>query len=274
MKYGKWIVRAGLWVAIIVFIASCAGRVDTSKMGPDSHFEYAKQLFDKGKYYDALTEFTILVLKYAGNPVIDDAQYFLAETHFKMKEYLVASVEYQKLVDSYPESPYVVLAEFKIGLCYYKMSLRPELDQEYTYKAIRRLQQFIEEHPTHELRKEAQKLIDNLHLKLAKKKLMAADIYRKMGRWTAAKIYYQIVLDEFFDTPVAADALYWRGEAEFVLEEYEHALATLTAYIEKYPNHTYVPKARARISEIENIINSQRYKQRKALEQVGARNEQ
>ncbi len=273
MKYGCSIWKTVILAIIIVGLVGCAGRVDTSKMGPDAHFEYAKQLFDKEKYYDALTEFTILVLKYAGNPVIDDAQYFLAETQFKMKEYLVAAVEYQKLVDSYPESPYVVLAEFKIGLCYYKLSLRPELDQEYTYKAIRRFQQFIEEHPNHELRKEAQRLIDELHVKLARKKLFAADIYRKMGRWTAAKIYYQIVLDEFFDTPVAAEALYWKGEAEFVLEEYEHALATLTAYIEKYPNHTYVRKARERIREIENIINSRHYQQKKAME-VGARNDQ
>ncbi len=273
MKNRWMLLKSGLLGLLLIGLVSCAGRVDTSKMGPDAHFEYAKKLFDKGKYYDALTEFTILVLKYAGNPVIDDAQYFLAETQFKMKEYLVAAVEYQKLVDSYPESPYVILAEFKIGLCYYKLSLRPELDQEYTYKAIRRFQQFIEEHPNHELRQEAQRLIDELHVKLAKKKLFAGDIYRKMGRWTAAKIYYQIVLDEFFDTPVAADALYWKGEAEFALEEYEHALATLSAYVEKYPNHTYVRKARERISEIESIINSRHYKQKKAME-VGARNDQ
>ncbi len=267
------IMRVGLlFMALLVWV-SCAGRVDTSKMGPDSHFEYAKKLFDKGKYYDALTEFTVLVLKYAGNPVIDDAQYFLAETQFKMKEYLVAAVEYQKLIDSYPESPYVTLAEFKVGLCYYKLSLRPELDQEYTYKAIRRFQQFIEEHPKHELRKEAQKLIDELHVKLGKKKLLAADIYRKMGRWSAAKIYYQIVLDEFFDTPLAADALYWKGESEFMLEEYEHALATLSAYVEKYPQHTYVQKAKARIAEIESIVNSRRYQQKKSLKEVGVRNE-
>ncbi len=273
MKRAFFILFSVLSVLVLFNMFGCAGRVDTSKMGPDSHFEYAKKLFDKGKYYDALTEFTVLVLKYAGNPVIDDAQYFLAETQFRMKEYLVAAVEYQKLIDSYPESPYVTLAEFKVGLCYYKLSLRPELDQEYTYKAIRRFQQFIEEHPNHELRKEAQKLIDEMHVKLGRKKLMAADIYRKMGRWSAAKIYYQIVLDEFFDTPLAADALYWRGESEYMLEEYEHALATLTAYVEKYPNHTYVAKAKARISEIESIINSRRYKQQKSLKEVGARNE-
>ncbi|NOX35977.1 MAG: outer membrane protein assembly factor BamD [Calditrichaeota bacterium] len=244
----------GILVGLLIWALGCSPKINKQALGPDEYFEYAKKKFDDGDYFEAATEFTVIVLKFSGNPVVDDAQYYLAESHFKMKEYLVAIAEYEKLVQDYPESPYVPLAQFKIGMSYHKLSLRPELDQEYTLKAIRQFQRFIEEYPYHELKSNAEKFIQELRAKLGKKKLMAAEIYRKMGHYPAAIIYYDIVLEEYYDTPAAAEALYWKAECQYQLHQYEEARATFTAFIEKYSQHKRVKKARERIEQITNLI--------------------
>jgi outer membrane protein assembly factor BamD len=242
---------------LLALLFSCGKKINKQNLTADEYFEYAKKKFDDGDYYDAVTEFNIIVLKFSGNPVVDDAQYYLAESHFKQKEYLIAISEYEKLVRDYPTSPYVVLAQFKIGMSYYEMSLRPELDQEYTQKGIRAFQVFIEEHPNHELRESADKFILELREKLARKKMIAATTYQKMGECASAVIYFNIILDEYYDTPQAVRALFLKGECLYELEDYVEAQTTFRTFIEKYPKHPLKRRAEKRFDKISEMLAEQ-----------------
>ncbi len=246
-KRGIYILLVILSMAVIV---SCGKKLNKQTMGPDEYFEYAKKKFDKGDYFTAVTEFTVITLKFSANPVVDDAQYYLAESHFKQKEYLIAISEYQKLIRDYPQSPYNILSQFKIGMAYYKLSLRPELDQEYTKKAIRQFQTFIEENPTHELSDSAQKYIQELREKLAAKKNLAATTYRKMGIYDAAVIYYDLIIQQFYDTSPAVDAYYWKAECLYKMKKYPDAQAAFSVFIEKFPDHKRVKSAKSRLGSI------------------------
>ncbi len=241
-------------ILALALLAGCGKSVKKKEMGPDAYFEYAKQKFDKGDYLDAVTEFTVITLRYSGDPIVDDAQYYLAESHFKQKEYLIAISEYRKLINDYPQSLYRVLAQFKIGLAYYKLSLRPELDQEYTRQGIRAFQEFLEENPNHELKDKATEYIAKLREKLAKKQMIGATTYRKMGIYDAALIYYDLILEKYYDTSYAPEAHYWKGESLYRLKRYPEALSALTVYVEKYPRHDHVDEAKARIEKISELV--------------------
>jgi outer membrane protein assembly factor BamD len=224
--------------------------VKTENFGPDEYFEYAKGLFDKGKYFKAQTELTVIVLKYSGDPVVDDAQYYLAESHFKQKEFIIAVSEYQKLINDYPESPYVSLSQFKKAMSYQNMSSRAELDQVYTKKAIKEFQNFIEEYPKHELKENAEKYINDLREKLALKIIMSATTYRKMGIYDSAIIYYDIILEDYYDTAQAEKALFWKGMCYYGLKKYIEARVAFSTFIEKYPKHRYSRKAKKTVEKI------------------------
>lgn len=244
-----------MWGLIgLMVLAGCGKRVNKKDLGPDEYFEYAKHKFDRGKYLDAITEFSVIVLKFSGNPVIDDAQYYLAESHFKQGEYLIAVSEYQKLINDYPQSAYSVLAQFKIGLSYYKLSLRPALDQEFTKKALRSFQNFIEENPDHELRADAERLHQESREKLARKKMIAATTYRKMGIYDSAVIYYDIIISQYYDTRQVVNAVYWKAESLYKLKKYVEAQNTFTTFVEKYPEHEHARQAKKRISKLAELI--------------------
>ena len=249
-----------LLLAVLLFALvwnSCGPRVNRSELDADAYFAYAKSLFDKGKYLDAITEFTVVTLKFSGTPVVDDAQFYLAESHYMNKEYLIAVAEYQKVVDDYPESPYVEKAFFKIGMSYFKLSRRPELDQEYTYKALRHFQNFIEAYPRSELRKDAEKRIAELREKLARKQLLGGNIYRKMGIYDSAIIYYDILLEKYYDTPSAIPALYYKAECQMEMGKYDEAISNFNLVIEKYPDSKYARKARRKLAKIQERLDRQ-----------------
>lgn len=252
-KWGLFLLT-GLILGML--LPGCSKRVHKQTLSADEYFEYAKKKFDKGDYLDAITEFNVIVLRFSGNPVVDDAQYYLAESHFKQGEYLIAISEYQKLVNDYPTSPYAVLAQFKIGMSYYKLSPRPELDQENAKRAVRMFQIFIEEYPDHELTPNAQKFINDLREKLAHKKMIAATTYRKMGEFESARIYYDIILEDYYDTPQAVSALYWKGECLYKLKNYPEAQNAFAAFVEKYPGHRFASQAKKRIAKLAEMLNS------------------
>ncbi len=256
MKRKSMKIGLSVFLLLLIFIG-CGPKINKAQLDDEAYFEYAKSLFDRGKYLNAITEFTVIVLKFSGSPVVDDAQFYLAESNFKLGDYLIAISEYEKLMNSYPESPYVEEAFYKIGLCYMKLSQRPELDQEYTYQALRYFQNFIEGYSDSKFRKEAEENIFKLRTKLARKQLLGGDIYRKMGIYESAIIYYDILLERYYDTPVAEKALFWKAECQYKLKKYDESMSNFSAFIEKYPESKLVVRAKERISELQTKINKQ-----------------
>lgn len=245
--------RVGLVITLLtILLGSCGKKVQKENLSAEAYFEYAKSLFDRKKYVDAITEFTVITLKFSGNPVVDDAQFYLAESHFQNDEFLIAGAEYQKVVNDYPESAFVEEAFYKMGLSYYNLSQRSELDQEYTLKALRQFQNFIEAYPESPLREQGEQRLYELRTKLSRKQLMGGDVYRKMGIYDSAIIYYNILLDKYYDTPQAEPALYWKAECLYRIKEYQEALTNFTALVEKYPKSRYHRAAKGRISEIQD----------------------
>jgi outer membrane protein assembly factor BamD len=247
--------KMGIFVLVTFFILfDCGHKVKKENLGPQEYFDFAKSLLDKGKCVSAITEFTVIVLKFSGHLIVDDAQFYLAESHFKCEEFLIAAAEYQKLINDYPESPYVEQAFFKIGSSYLKLSQRPELDQEYTSKSLRQFQVFIEAYPNSSYRDEAEKKMAILRKKLAKKQLLGANVYRKMGIYDSAVIYYDILLEKYYDTPQAEEAMFYKAECQFKLKKYNLAITNYTAFIEKYPESKYARKAKEKITEIQELL--------------------
>ena len=251
-QYRIWMPFLGM----ILLLVSCGKKINKENLTAESYFEYAKNLYDRGKYLDAITEFTVITLKYSGNPIVDDAQFYLAESHFKNEEFLIAVSEYQKVINDYPESVYVQGCFYKIGLSFYNLSQRPELDQEYTLKALRQFQIFIEAYPDSDLRPEADQRLFELRSKMARKQLLGGNVYRKMGIYDSALIYYNILLEKYYDTPSAERAMYWKGFCLYKLKEYEEALTQFTVFVEKYPKSKFRGNAKSKISEIQSKISN------------------
>jgi outer membrane protein assembly factor BamD len=226
-------------------------RMNLGRRSAEEHYEDAKRLFDKKKYYKAKLEFRLLVLNNQGSLIIEKAQFYLAETHFKMKEYILAVEEYEKLIRSLPRSQYVDDARYKIGMSYFKLSPHYALDQDYSNKAIMQFRQFMEEYPDSELRPEVEQKLNDSVNKLAKKEYMTGDLYRKMNQPKAAVISFNSVLDKYADTEFAELALYWKSECHRRLNEFDEAEMQFKDFIRRHPKSDLIPKAEEKLKEIE-----------------------
>ncbi len=245
-----------LSMLLIFSLFGCYGKkFSMSGLTPEEQFDYAMKFFDHRDYYNAKMQFSIVVLNNPGHRITGKAQYYLGESYYYLKDYILAVGEYQKLIKSLPSSEYVDDAFFKIGMCYYKLAPVYGLDQDYTQKAITQFQLFLEEYPDSKLREQVEKMLSECRDKLAKKEYKAGDLYRKMGYYRAAIISFDSVLEKYYDTPFSDDALYWKGESYRRMGEWEQAKEAFNALLTKHPQSPYVFKAKLKLNSIKDSLN-------------------
>ena len=229
-------------LAVIVFY-NCAGNKPQPDWSADQYFKYAREKFDDEDYYDAANEFTVVVLRYAGSTIADSAQLYLADCHYNMDEFIIAAAEYERLISQMSRSPLVPIAQYKLAESYFNLSPRAPLDQNYTEKAMREFQNFLEDYPTSELKESAEKRILECREKMAYKQYKNADNYRKMREFKAALIYYAIVIDDYYDTELADDALIGTMKVHDEIEDYDAVKADYVKFKALFPQSDLTEEA-------------------------------
>ena len=221
---------------MLMLVAGCGSSEKATNLTGEDRFNHAKRLFDSEDFLEAINEFTVITLQDQGSKYASEAQFYIAECRFKRGEYLLAAFEYSVLKRSYPASPRVPEAQYRLGLCYYDLSPKPSLDQQYTKKAIDELQSFVEYYPSNPLAADADAKIKELTTKLARKLYEAAKQYLTLERYKAALAYLEDVIEQYHDTEYGPLAALDRVELLIERKRYPEAQTELSRFISRYPN--------------------------------------
>lgn len=90
--------------------------------GPDQRaYQAAFDLLKQGRYAEATQAFENSLATYPTSDLRDNAQYWLAETHYVSQDYNTALEGFQEVVTGYPTSRKIPDAWLKIGYCNYEM---------------------------------------------------------------------------------------------------------------------------------------------------------
>ena len=227
-----------------VFAAGCnssKSAIDTDD--PNKAFDMAKRNFDKGEYLDAIDDFSLIKVKFPGSAVSDKVQFYLAESYFMKKEYLLAAYEYETFQKNYPLSSFIPDSKYKLGLCYYHTSPKSSLDQEFTHYAISELTQFIDQYPENKNVADAESKLRDLKSKLAYRDYYIGENYMKVDNFRAAAIYFENVYENFIETEWADDAMLGHVEAYIDGKKYDDAKLLLDKFYKLFPKSDLKSKA-------------------------------
>ncbi len=244
-------------VGIIMFtalIAACGTTQEVVVPTAEQRFEQAFELFNDGDYQDAIDQFSVITLQHQGSSVADDAQFYLGESRFERNEYLLAAFEYQQLRRNMPASSFVAQAQYKLALCYYNLSPKSSLDQEYSLKAIDEFQRLVEYYPGSEYAPFGEEKIVELTAKLARKEYDTAQLYATMEYYRAATLYYDFVIERYHDTEYAPLAYLGKAEALLGRNMLIEARRTVLKFLEAYPNSEDRSSAERLLERIEDRL--------------------
>ncbi len=235
-------------VALLSF--GCGSDEVIDQLSVEKRFQLGMNEFKDEEYLDAIEDFKIVTLQYQGSALADDAQFYMAESRFLREEYILAAYEYEVLLRTMPTSEFVSRTRHRRAMCYYNLSPRSYLDQEYTRKAIDEFQAFIEYHPTDTLVSAAEKMITEMHTKLAQKEFENGTIYMKIEYYKAAIVYFDLILEKYHDTPYAEPALLKKVEALKNRKRFIEAREEIDKFMLKYPQSPLKPEAEQLRNEI------------------------
>jgi len=187
---------------ILILFLGCSATKMSFVEELQQKFDKGEQFYETGKYTRAKDELKFVVMNNPGSQMALDAQYILGESHFKLKEYDDAALEFDRFARFSQSYDRTELARFRICECAINMSNSFQKDQTNTLEAIDRLQEFIEDYPTSTNVDVATKEISSLRLKLAKKEFESARLYLKLEEYDSALIYLNNVLTQYYDTEI------------------------------------------------------------------------
>ncbi|MDX1481879.1 MAG: tol-pal system protein YbgF [Woeseiaceae bacterium] len=114
--------------------AIAAGRIRTAA-GPSvpvtvgsaqENYEAAFGLLREQRYAQAGEAFAQFLAAFPDSQLADNAQYWLAESHYVTGQFERALTEFEKVLDRYPRSMKVPDAMLKIGFCHYELERWPD----------------------------------------------------------------------------------------------------------------------------------------------------
>ena len=140
---------------------------------------------------------------------------------YNTEQYYTGGYQFEYFTSSYPLSEKAEEAGFLGAKCYYNLSPRYSLDQTDTYKALDKLQMFINRYPNSQFMPEANRLVAELNEKLEKKAFEIAKQYHLtadyFGDFNAAiKSLDNFILDHP-GTKYKEDALFLKFDAGYTL---------------------------------------------------------
>ncbi len=237
---------AGVLVLITtatLFFSGCGGARRYEELPMDASWARIRNYYDREKYLNAIDRLEVFLINYSGSALADSAQFLLAECHFNIKEYIISSSEYEKLTQQYPQSNLAAEAEYKRGVSYFRLAPKYALDQTYTNKAIETLQLFIEDYPDSPLVSSAEQLIARARNKLARKQYASGRLYHRMGEYASARIYYDLVLENYYDTKYAPDAQFYKAVTFEKSKDWQNAIREYQLFLQKYPGNDMETRA-------------------------------
>ncbi len=207
MKFKTLIMAA----VLIAALSSCKTQYELllNSNDADAKYEAAFAYYNAGKFSKAGSMFESLSVLTNGTERDDTVRFYWGLSNYKFKDYYTAETNFSNFIESYPRSPFASEANYLRLDCLYRSTLRYELDQTPTYKAINEISAYMIEHPQTPHMATCRDMLQELNDRLDRKAYENARLYYKMEDYKASRVAFRNVLKEDADNIYREDILYY-----------------------------------------------------------------
>lgn len=258
------------YILFFAFALTSCGEYQKALKNDDMKLKYevAEKQYEKGNYSKAIRLFEQIAPSYRGKPQAEKMFYMYAQSLYKTKQYYTAGYQFESFTAGYPRSEKAEEAGFLGAKSYYMLSPVYSLDQVDTYKALDKLQVFVDNYPNSQYMAEANALVKELRDKLDKKAFEIAKQYNTISEYNGDHNAAIKALDNFIldhpGTIYKEDALYYKFDSSYQLainsiwtkmgERLEQAKVNYNALIKFNPNTKYKEQADKMLAKIDTEL--------------------
>ena len=239
----------GTVLAATVLTAACAtsgsAPKDTAYVARDVETLYAeaKDRLDRGNAPLAAALFDEVERQHPYSPWARRAQLMSAFSYYVARDYNKSVQAAQRFLSIHPGNKDAPYAYYLIALSYYEQISDVQRDQKVTEQALTALQEVVRRFPQTEYAADARLKIDLVQDHLAGKEMEIGRFYQRSGKWIAAQIRFQNVVENYQTTSHAPEALYRLTETSLALGIPSEAVKYASVLGANYPGNEWYEKA-------------------------------
>ncbi|MBY6128907.1 outer membrane protein assembly factor BamD [Qipengyuania aquimaris] len=239
----------GSVLAATVFLAACAGSgsapKDTAYVARDVETLYAeaKDRLDRGNATLAAALFDEVERQHPYSPWARRAQLMSSFSYYVASDYNKSVQAAQRFLSIHPGNKDAPYAYYLIALNYYEQISDVQRDQKITEQALTALNEVVRRFPQTEYAADARLKIDLVQDHLAGKEMEIGRFYQRSGKWIAAQVRFQNVVDDYQTTSHAPEALYRLTETSLALGIPSEAVKYAAVLGANYPGNEWYEKA-------------------------------
>ncbi|MCP9223010.1 outer membrane protein assembly factor BamD [Erythrobacter sp. LQ02-29] len=243
-------------LAATTVVSGCAtgasgGPRDTAYVARDVETLYlsAKERLDRGDTKLAAALFDEVERQHPYSPWARRAQLMSAFSYYVAQDYTKAIQSAQRFLSIHPGNKDAPYAYYLIGLSYYEQIGDVQRDQKTTEQTLTALRELTRRFPYSEYAADAQLKIDLVNDHLAGKEMAIGRYYETSGKWLAAAIRFQNVVENYQTTSHAPEALFRLTETNLALGIPGEAKKYAAVLGANYPGSEWYEKAYKLIDE-------------------------
>ncbi|MBA7543743.1 Cell division coordinator CpoB [subsurface metagenome] len=191
----------------IVAIEELKKALDIKSDYPRARYLLAECYFQQKEYMLAQVEYERVVTDSEINEYTDDALWGSGWCYYLLEEYEGAAGKFSKLLIDFPDSDLVLQVRYKLGKSYFKGNNYPE--------TIKVYQEFLEKYPEYQGEE-----IEEVYYLLGQ-------AYFRSGKYAKAEGIFKNILSLFPDFELTSEVKYYEGLSLFKENKYEEAIVQL-----------------------------------------------
>jgi len=234
-------------VVIAVMAAGCAGTKREAARSDQELYQTAESDLEKKKFEDARQSLQKLINQFPDSELVAEARLKSARSLYNQDRFEEARAEYQRFLELFPEHERIDEARYFTGMAYFRQMELVDRDQSFARQALSQFQVITKTMPDSQYAEDAGARGAICRRRLAEKEMYVGEFYFKRAEFSAAVNRFSSVLTEYPGIGLDDEALYYRGEALWRLEQREAAAEAFRRIVREFPESSRAPAAAGRL---------------------------
>jgi outer membrane protein assembly factor BamD len=209
----------------------------------DQLYKEGEQLFQKGKYEDAIASWKKVKETYQSSELSTKAELNIANAYFLNKDYIEAAAAYEDFRKLHPKHPQADFALYRQGMSHFNQIHSIDTDQTPVKNAQLIFDSYLKLYPEGAQLAEVQEKQRQCRDKQLQYELYVGRFYLKSGAYKAAIARFEESLKMFPDAARRDEVLYYLGKAYLEDGQQEKGREVLGKLLKEFPGSAYAADA-------------------------------
>ena len=227
--------------------AGCGGAKQDPVRSEQDLYQAAESDLQKNRHEDARQNLQKLINQFPDSDLVAEARLKSARTLFNQERYEEARADYQRFLELFPEHERIDEARYYMGFSYFRQMEAVDRDQTAARQALSQFEIIMKTMPDSSYAKDAAERAAFCRRRLADKEMYVGSFYFKRGQYAAALNRFAAILRDYPGIGLDDEALYYKGEALWRLEQREAATEDYRRLVREFPESPHAAAAAQRL---------------------------